>query len=294
MKRLFVILLLACALPASAQTTWEYRSTLDLVWTDMPENVSAPADTAIMHIVAGLNDMHPGKHPLTRWKDLTPEAQADWHIRGPDGYSGGRLAGVTAPHDGYHAHFVFTADSAATGNELVTFGNDHDGATLYIDVHVVADRTLLPEPSSGKVSFGVTDEPLIECDLPDGQVMLTLDDCVDRWNNIVFAGPGATLDVGPAPDHYNVVLEGGAVSLEAYPNPFNPMTTIAFRLMRAQRVRVQAYNNLGQSVKILVDRHMSAGLHHVDFDGSGLPSGQYIAQVVVGGWQETLIITLTK
>jgi len=60
-----------------------------------------------------------------------------------------------------------------------------------------------------------------------------------------------------------------------YPNPFNPSTTITFSIPVAEKVSLSVYNNLGQVVKMLLDETMSAGLHQVSFDASGLPSGTY-------------------
>jgi hypothetical protein len=70
----------------------------------------------------------------------------------------------------------------------------------------------------------------------------------------------------------------------AYPNPFNPATTISFAIGTPARVTLKVYNTLGQAVAtILSGSAMDAGLHTVGFDGARLPSGVYMAVLDVNG-----------
>ncbi|MGH7450572.1 MAG: carboxypeptidase regulatory-like domain-containing protein, partial [bacterium] len=52
-----------------------------------------------------------------------------------------------------------------------------------------------------------------------------------------------------------------------YPNPFNPTTQIAFGLPSAMRVKLRVFNVLGAEVAVLQDGVMSAGVHHLAWDG---------------------------
>lgn len=79
-----------------------------------------------------------------------------------------------------------------------------------------------------------------------------------------------------------------------YPNPFNPMTTIAYSLPRDTSVRLQVYNVRGQLVRNLVDGEQSAGRHEIVFDGTGLPSGAYLYRLQAGGEVLTRQMTLLK
>ena len=79
-----------------------------------------------------------------------------------------------------------------------------------------------------------------------------------------------------------------------YPNPFNPRTTITFRLPAGGDVDLRVYNSLGQEVALLTQKPFSAGEHWIDFDGSHLPSGVYVARLQAVGLTRIQKLTLLK
>ncbi len=69
-----------------------------------------------------------------------------------------------------------------------------------------------------------------------------------------------------------------------YPNPFNPSTFIPFTLYKpASRAGLEVYNIQGQLISRTEMNNVSPGENAFIFDGSGLPSGQYLYRVQVGG-----------
>ena len=69
--------------------------------------------------------------------------------------------------------------------------------------------------------------------------------------------------------------------LPAYPNPFNPKTTLTYHLPEKAEVSIVIYNNMGQPIQELVSGYQHAGVYKISWDGcdpSGLPvkSGLYI------------------
>jgi hypothetical protein len=68
----------------------------------------------------------------------------------------------------------------------------------------------------------------------------------------------------------------------AYPNPFNPETTITFTLPHTVPVSLIIYDISGRVVQKLVEGVRSAGRYDIQFNGSGLPSGLYIYRLKAG------------
>ncbi len=54
----------------------------------------------------------------------------------------------------------------------------------------------------------------------------------------------------------------------AYPNPFNPTTTISYSLSEAGSVEIAVYNIRGQKVRQLLDAKQTVGDHKVTWDGA--------------------------
>ena len=61
----------------------------------------------------------------------------------------------------------------------------------------------------------------------------------------------------------------------AYPNPFNPTTTIQYSLPATMEVRLAVFDVLGREVALLAEGTQSAGRHTATFDASHLSNGVY-------------------
>jgi hypothetical protein len=102
-------------------------------------------------------------------------------------------------------------------------------------------------------------------------------------------------------DYSNIVMvrTGGlpeGVELHAaYPNPFNPATTISFSVAEPATVTLRVYNTLGQAVATLLEGHaMDAGLHTMAFNAETLPSGLYMAVLEADGLIQQQKLVLNK
>ena len=82
--------------------------------------------------------------------------------------------------------------------------------------------------------------------------------------------------------------------LQNFPNPFNPVTTIAYDLPQASEVTLTLYTVTGQKVKVLVDGHQEAGHHTIRFDGSGFANGVYLYRLEAGSFVETRRMVLIR
>lgn len=111
---------------------------------------------------------------------------------------------------------------------------------------------------------------------------------------------------GPASVFFTVGGNGGAPAIpkftrleNAYPNPFNPDTTIRYQLNNAGHVKIDIYNIKGQIVRSFERNHADAGHYGLVWDGcdsSGktLPSGVYHYRMTCGRYSETKKMVLQK
>jgi hypothetical protein len=81
---------------------------------------------------------------------------------------------------------------------------------------------------------------------------------------------------------------------EAYPNPFNPVTTITYDLMRDGHVSLTVYDVLGRSVATLFDGQQAVGQHRVAFDATGLAGGVYFCRMNAGTFTQTQKLVLVR
>ena len=97
----------------------------------------------------------------------------------------------------------------------------------------------------------------------------------------------------------NSVIADHFALMDAYPNPFNPSTTIKYQLPAAGEVKLVIYNLLGQEVRTLVQESMDAGFHSVVWDGMDeagkqVASGIYIYRLSATDFNQTRRMMLLK
>jgi len=147
--------------------------------------------------------------------------------------------------------------------------------------------------------------PDFELALDDMGVFEDMDPLVEVcFNFLVFAGSyqddgiGEDLLLGEVcipPDEDVSALEPGTMDLVgAFPNPFNPATTLTLDLAQTGEVTLAVYNVNGQLVRTLVNGSMEAGHHELSFDGTGLPSGLYLARLSTAQGDQVTRLILTK
>jgi len=89
----------------------------------------------------------------------------------------------------------------------------------------------------------------------------------------------------------------------AYPNPFNPMTSIAYQTDLegdSQMVRLDILDLRGRVVRTLVNTTVPAGFQDEavwdgqNAEGKRVPSGSYISRLRVGNFSQSRLLTLIK
>jgi hypothetical protein len=79
-----------------------------------------------------------------------------------------------------------------------------------------------------------------------------------------------------------------------FPNPFNPSTSIQFELSRASTVHLKILNILGQEIAAILDGHLAAGTHTVQWDAQAFASGIDFYRLQAGATSSTKKMLLMK
>ena len=80
----------------------------------------------------------------------------------------------------------------------------------------------------------------------------------------------------------------------AYPNPFNPVTTLSFAIPVDSEVSLSIYNLQGREVVSLINGNMDAGYHSVVWNADSHSSGVYFVKMVTGEFVNTQKLMLVK
>jgi len=91
-----------------------------------------------------------------------------------------------------------------------------------------------------------------------------------------------------------VVLPTEFALANAYPNPFNPTTTIDYSIADPCYVTLTVFNVAGQEVATLVDGELERGFYDVTFDAADLASGVYFYKLNAGDFSAIKKMTLIK
>ena len=81
----------------------------------------------------------------------------------------------------------------------------------------------------------------------------------------------------------------------AYPNPFNPITTIRFQLSATAVIKIAVYNLTGKQVAVLFNGKQQAGSHSILWNANDLASGIYYCRMLSNsGYVQTQKIVLIR
>jgi hypothetical protein len=81
---------------------------------------------------------------------------------------------------------------------------------------------------------------------------------------------------------------------DAYPNPFNPVTSFEYTLEKDGMVQVAVYDLNGRMVSELVNGYQSAGSYPVVWDAQELSSGVYMVNMISGDYSTIQKVMLIK
>ncbi len=106
------------------------------------------------------------------------------------------------------------------------------------------------------------------------------------WDDNVITSVSHLTSVAPVPEEYSLY--------QAYPNPFNPATTIAYGLPTDTQVELTVYDMNGRMITELVSEFQSAGVYELDWNASGQASGVYFIRLTTSDFTKTQKVMLVK
>lgn len=86
----------------------------------------------------------------------------------------------------------------------------------------------------------------------------------------------------------------GRLQLAITPAPTVRTATISYTLPKADYVKLQVYNKLGQHVATLVDAHAPAGSYKVTWNATDVPNGVYFVRLTCGGASTATNVVVVK
>mgnify|MGYP000887658883 CR=1 FL=1 len=118
------------------------------------------------------------------------------------------------------------------------------------------------------------------------------------WRQIVEFGVSTKDKTGAVPVSEELmlteVLPDQFKLNQNYPNPFNAETTIEYALPQESLVRLAVYDLMGRQVATLANGQQQPGMHRVVWDATGMPSGQYICELIAGEFKSVKRLILLK
>ena len=147
-------------------------------------------------------------------------------------------------------------------------------------------------PAMGAGYSDKTVEYCHEGEVPHFKVLKANGDLIDLEGNIPAFSSNAVhvltslSEIVPLPNEFSLD--------KAYPNPFNPTTTLSFAIPVDSEVSISVYNLQGREVVSLVNGNMDAGYHSVVWNADSHSSGVYFVKMVAGNYVNTQKLMLVK
>ena len=187
------------------------------------------------------------------------------------------------------------------GDNIITFGLANESGTVVKSIKIISDTEKFP-------NWLRVEESLIPVDFMSGALELSLQINVDQGHEgevvslplILIGDTGHRWYVEPF-----ATIEVRKITknelLPNFPNPFNPETTINYRLAgnTDQETKLVIYNAIGQEIRTLVQKFQSAGEYIVHWDGTNnlgqkVSSGIYMYHLTSGDFSQTRRMMLLK
>ena len=198
------------------------------------------------------------------------------------------------------SHFLWYATSDSLyikgGDDYYYYSDEDDWESIFYEFS--GDTLIIvgeEYPCDGYLYAGEYDSmddcmEAISDDLPMVAGLVDVDDfyVVMETNFTPVGMVSISPDAGTLPDQFALY--------PAYPNPFNPVTTIRFDVgdATADITSLRIYDITGRNVATLVNEQMDPGNYELQWNASGHPSGVYFSELISGSTRLTQKMVLLK
>ena len=129
-------------------------------------------------------------------------------------------------------------------------------------------------------------------DVPEFKVLTAAGDLIDLGGQIEGWNENGIFTIGSLSSE--IAVPEGFVLNQAYPNPFNPSTTVSYSISNESAVSIAVYDMMGRQIAELMNDVQPAGAHDYIWEASNQPSGIYFIQVTVDNNAQIQKVMLIK
>jgi len=174
---------------------------------------------------------------------------------------------------------IYTNSTCAYGYTTATEG--------YIGAFAAGECRGIADVREGTISFVINGENPEEVSFKLFRNGNTYD-----TNTTITTNPGN--DVSGFALDFTANIPVATKLVNAYPNPFNPETTIAYDVAEAGNVNISVYNVKGQKIAELENGHKEAGQYNIVWRADSNASGVYFVRMNAAGTDQIQKVVLMK
>jgi len=178
---------------------------------------------------------------------------------------------------------------------IVDFSRYLDSASAVANINFVLSGSGNPTSVQWGVNNDVSQIQLTTSALVAGSICTLQINNQKSINNIAMSDTTITFTVlGTTSVSRQTTLPKDFRLEQNFPNPFNPVTNIEFRISNFEFVKLSIFDLLGRPVATLVNEEKATGTYTVSFDAANLPSGVYFYRLTAGQFTATQHMLLLK
>lgn len=139
------------------------------------------------------------------------------------------------------------------------------------------------------ITVSTDDNTLLESGVPGIYIFNFMGTAMTKVDSVVVTDGQAS-----SVEETTISIPSTAHITSAYPNPFNPETTISFTTPGATKVNLAVFDLMGRRVATLADGTVNSGVTRVSWNAANHPAGTYFVVLKANGAQDVRKVSLLK